>query len=379
MFKRLLAVSTAALLTIASFAFAAELREDHPTRYVVQKGDTLWDISARFLKQPWLWPEIWQANPQVQNPHRIYPGDVLSLVYVDGQPRIAAASASGGNPQIRTGPAVETIPLAQIEPLLKQLTIVDEFRSLPHVVGIEDDRLIAGAGQVVHVRGLANAQPGMSLQIARPVAEYRMGTQGPRTIGNGLDFRGDWLNYDWNAFGRHVGKKRRGERGLGYELMSHSQGEVTQVHGDIAVVVLREEARDVRVGDRILPVEAQPYDPYFYPQAPAGVPEGAKVVAVADGLQFSGPSEVVVLSVGAADGVKNGVTFSIWHGGPRKRDMVRHRYVAGADHEKITLPDDYIGRVMVFRTFNRMSYGLVMESIRPTKTGDLLKHPDATR
>ena len=82
MLKRLLAVLTAMLLTLATFAFAAELRGDHPSTYTVKKGDTLWDISARFLTKPWLWPEIWQANPQVKNPHLIYPGDVLSLVYI---------------------------------------------------------------------------------------------------------------------------------------------------------------------------------------------------------------------------------------------------------------------------------------------------------
>jgi hypothetical protein len=90
------------LLTLATFAFAAELREDHPSTYTVKKGDTLWDISARFLSEPWLWPEIWQANPQVKNPHRIYPGDVLSLVYVNGEPRIVSSDAGPGR---RSAPA----------------------------------------------------------------------------------------------------------------------------------------------------------------------------------------------------------------------------------------------------------------------------------
>ena len=101
MFKRLLAVSAAMLLTLATAAIAAELREDHPTTYTVKKGDTLWDIAGRFLKKPWLWPEIWQANPQVKNPHLIYPGDVLSLVYIDGEPVIQSEG-----PQI--GEAIES-------------------------------------------------------------------------------------------------------------------------------------------------------------------------------------------------------------------------------------------------------------------------------
>ena len=106
MLKRLLAVAAAMLLTFAGAVVSAELRAGHPTTYVVQKGDTLWDIAGKFLGQPWLWPEIWQANPQVENPHRIYPGDTLSLVYVDGEPRI---TSTGMQPQV--GDAINTIPL----------------------------------------------------------------------------------------------------------------------------------------------------------------------------------------------------------------------------------------------------------------------------
>jgi hypothetical protein len=299
-------------------------------------------------------------------------------VYVDGQPRLTSSN-SGTGPQPQMGSAVETIPLAQVEGMLKQLTVVDEIRSLPYVIGIEEGRLVASAGSVVHVRGLANARPGMAVQLARPVAEYYQGKKGFRTVGMGLDFRGQWLRDEWGTAGRKVGVARRSERAIGYELMRHSQGEVTQVQGEIAVVVLREEGRDVRIGDRVLPVETQPYDPYFYPQAPASVPEHAKIMAVADGHEFSGPRQVVAISAGAADGIKNGATFSLWHDGPRTHDLVRHRYLAAADQRKVTLPDDYVGRVMVFRTFNRMSYGLVMESIRPTQVGDMLKHPDATQ
>ena len=376
MFKRLLAVSTATLLTLATFAFAAEMREDHPSRYVVQKGDTLWDISARFLKKPWLWPEIWQANPQVKNPHRIYPGDVLSLVYVDGQPRL---TSNGGNPQISSSPAVETIALDKIEPFLRQLTVVDEFRSLPYIVGLEEDRLLASAGQVVYVRGLANAQPGMAVQIARPISEFRWSGKHVKSIGWGLDFRGDWLHYDWESIGRQVGGRRANTNAIGYQMVKAGYGEVTQVQGEVAVVVLREENLAVRVGDRILPVETQPYDPYYYPRAPDSVPPNATVMAVAQGILRAGPNTVVAISAGAADGLKNGDTFSIWHDGAIKSDTVSHRYPSGADNDKVTMPDDYIGRVMIFRTFNKMSYGLVMESIRPTSVGDLLKHPDATQ
>jgi hypothetical protein len=91
------------------------LAQDHPSTYTVRKGDTLWDISARFLRKPWLWPEIWQANPQVKNPHLIYPGDVLSLVYINGQPVLQSMPSSGPH----MAPAIDVVPLSQIEPFLR--------------------------------------------------------------------------------------------------------------------------------------------------------------------------------------------------------------------------------------------------------------------
>src|SRR3546814_12723337 len=121
MLKRLLAVFAVALLTLATYAVAQELRPDHPSTYVVRKGDTLWDIAARFLTKPWLWPEIWQANPQVANPHRIYPGDVLSLAYLNGEPRVQVTERQ---PEIREYP-ISPIPLSPIKPFLRDLRIVE--------------------------------------------------------------------------------------------------------------------------------------------------------------------------------------------------------------------------------------------------------------
>ena len=131
MLKRLTPVVGAMLLTLATYAAAQELTADHPDTYTVKKGDTLWDISAKFFAKPWLWPEIWQANPQVKNPHRIYPGDVLSLHYVNGQPRVAM-----DGPEVHSGDAVDTVPLSEIEPWLKQLTIVNDPQAYPYVIGM---------------------------------------------------------------------------------------------------------------------------------------------------------------------------------------------------------------------------------------------------
>ncbi len=364
------------LLTLATFAFAAELRQDHPDTYVVKKGDTLWDISARFLQKPWLWPEIWQANPQVKNPHLIYPGDVLSLVYINGQARVSSNNAGG--PQIRSSDAISTIPLAEVEPYLKQLTVVADPKKLPYVVGLEEDRLLSTSGQVAYVRGLVGAQPGDQVQIARATGVYKIGmVRNGRHFGGlaPLDFRGDRLHAHWNYLDNAY--EAHGTT-LGYEMMKQSIAEVTRVQGDIVVVLLKEEGREVRVGDRVLPVEQQPYDANFYPQPPTSIPVGATVLAVPDGLEYSGTHQVVALAIGSADGVHNGTTFSVWHDGANRGDIVKHRNLIVTDMNKSRMPDDYLGHVMVFRTFDRVSYGLLMDGIRPTVVGDLLKNPDAT-
>ena len=379
MLKRLTPVVGAMLLTVATFAVAQEMREGHPDTYTVQKGDTLWDISAKFLDKPWLWPEIWQANPQVKNPHRIYPGDQLSLHYVNGQPRVDVAAEG---PQVRAGEPVDTVPLSEIEPWLKHLTIVQDPKSFPYVVGLEEDRLLTSSGQVAYVRGMSGAKPGDLVQIARPQALYAMNPprKGKRTGGRTLlDFRGDRLHESW-AFTTYSNGNQPYEawgQKLGYELMLHSIAEVTRVQGEITVVLLRDEHRDVHVGDRVLPVEDAPYCNCYLPHAAGSIPEAAQILAVPDGVRFAGQRMVIALSIGRNDGVDNGTVYSIWKPGAVRPDVVRNRNPIGAYYDRLKMPDDYVGHVMVFRTFDNVSYGLVMDTIRQAQVGDLLKHPDA--
>ncbi|WP_036171684.1 LysM peptidoglycan-binding domain-containing protein [Noviluteimonas dokdonensis] len=379
MLKRLLPVCAVALLTVGSYAAAVETRGDHPDTYVVKKGDTLWDIAGKFLKRPWLWPEIWQANPQINNPHLIYPGDVISLAYLD---RVAVQEGPRGEAPI-TG-----VPLSEVEPFLKDVRVVDEFEHLPYVVSIEEDRSRGISGMSAYVVGLEGARPGQRYAFVRPTVRF---TWLDRTaccdIGfkTDLDFRGARIFADYEEYWTTAVLPDKGYEQLGYELRQMNTGSVTMVAGggvEASTIVLDEGGNEVRIGDRLIPVDAQPYDLQFFPHPPKQQFEygRAQVIGVPDALYHGGPHDVIALSVGARDGVDNGTVFSVWRVGSNTPDRVQYSMNRSpdlfGDGSRVRLPDEFTGHVMVFRTFDKMSYGLIMDGIKPARIGYELKHPD---
>jgi hypothetical protein len=386
MFKRTLALVSAALLTVATYAVAQDMADNHPDTYVVKKGDTLWDISARFLRQPWLWPEIWQANPQVRNPHLIYPGDVLNLKYLNGKPQIELTRG------VESGPAINTIPLSDIQDFLKHLRVVDEFRNMPYIVGLEEDQERVVNGQLAYARGIPDAQPGDMFAIVRPTISYgrahdRSGEYELRH--DDLDLNGTLINgRNWDSYWQDVSFARHGERDyLGTELKEMSLAQVTRPEGhgiETATLLLMGTGAEVRPGDRLVPVEAQPYDLQFFPHPPkrqAVTSEYTKfrVIGVPDNIEAAGTHEVIALSGGKLDDIDNGTVFSVWRIGSNAADHVAHDNRLDADNDRVRLPDEYEGHVMVFRAFDKMSYGLLMDGTKEIHVGDVLKHPDATR
>lgn len=377
-------VFAAALLTVTSYSVAQGVSSEHPATYVVKRGDTLWDIAGRFLGRPWLWPEIWQANPQVKNPHLIYPGDVLSLAYLD---RVGVQAGP------RDEAPINAIPLSEIEKFLRDLRVVDSFEQLPYVVGLEDDRLRGSLQQVAYVKGISD-QPGARYMVVRPTTRFSQ----TRRVSNGkyhqftedLDFRGRKmltetadLDLGWTNMMLSSGSVEQ----LGFELLKVNVGTVTRGEvGDAnaSTLLLDDSGSEVRVGDRLIAVDAQPYDLQFFPHPPrAELPLGkAQIMALAEAGTWGGPRDVVAISAGAREGVDNGTVFSIWRRGSRVVDRVQYGDEIGDESvlksKKVQLPDEFAGHVMVFRTFDRMSYGLVMTSIKPSKVGYDLKHPDAT-
>jgi len=381
MLKKLLTVGATALLTFASYAAAVELRDDHPDTYVVQKGDTLWDISARFLDAPWLWPEIWQANPQIENPHLIYPGDVLSLAYLGGREVLSVVRRS---PEIRRTALdpITAVPLADIEAFLKRPHILDEdeLERLPYVVGLEENRLRSASGQVAYVRGLGDARPGEMFAVVRPSVRYAVHPHpttreerlvaDPWTAAHGTD--PDHSGRMW----AYYAASDNGFEVLGHEVLEIAAGQVTR-DGDPATLLLANGGREVKAGDLLIPLDPTPFDLSFHPRPPHSVPRNMRVMAVTDGLQYGGPRDVVALSAGAREGIENGQVFAIYNPGDLVRDEIRHPLpiVANRKRHQVQLPDEFVGHVMIFRTFDKLSYGLIMDGIRPARVGDELRAP----
>ncbi|MDR6695826.1 MULTISPECIES: LysM peptidoglycan-binding domain-containing protein [Stenotrophomonas] len=374
MLLRFRTVVAAAMLTVAAYATAVEVNGGHPDTYVVRKGDTLWDIAGRFLQKPWLWPEIWQANPQVANPHLIYPGDVLSLAYLD---RVTA------QPGPRQEAPVTGVPLAQVEPFLKQLSVVDSIEQLPYVVGLEDNRLRATGGQTAYVR-LADAQVGQRWAVVRPTVRYAQPKPTEDLTANGDVTPGS--GNLWKAFS--APNHRRGV--LGYELAQVGTGTITQVAGgktEASTLALDNASggREVRAGDRLVPVEATPYDLQFFPHVPAAGVEGVdvRVLAVTDMFTTGGPRDVIAISAGRAQGVDNGTVFSLWRHGSHVAHRMKFPGSSRMDDSistgagRVSLPDEYAAHAMVFRTFDNVSYALVMQGVKPVRVGYSALHPDA--
>ncbi|MEO7917101.1 MAG: LysM domain-containing protein [Dokdonella sp.] len=387
MLRRLMAGLAGVAITLTVFAAGVVLVDGHPDRYTVQRGDTLWTISARFLKKPWLWPEIWQVNPQVKNPHRIYPGDQLYLGIGSSGPYLGTDRLQ---PRVRgevDGEAIAPLPLSALKPYLKNTRILgkDEVDRAPHVVGIEDNRLRGTTGQLVYVRGL-DAQPGKTYAVLRPLGRYydlppRSEEQPREVLRHTYDDRDGRASLIWHH-GPIENTLRGNVRFLGYELLEFGTLEVTRTGNPSSTLVTNSDF-EVKAGDLVLPVEDRPYDDSYLPHAPARVPDNMRIIALSDAFNAVGTYQVVALSRGTENGVENGQVYSIYHDGDVVRDRTDYP-VGGAraflhpGDSKIQLPPEFAGHVMIFKTFNSVSYGLIMDALKPVTLGDFLYDPDRT-
>ena len=372
MFKKLLAFTASLAITLTAYAAGAQLRADAPHTYVVKKGDTLWSISARFLDKPWLWPEIWDVNQQVYNPHRIYPGDVLNLD-VNGL-RVAKRATEQANP-------IPTVPLSAIEPFLKDFRVLTaaELQQTPYVVAVEENEPRATEGMNLYVRNLGSASAGQRFAVVRPTHIYREFGEGAKAddVGHLVSNNVDLVPGPWQEDFRNDGHFGRGKE-IATEVRVIGTAQVLK-NGDPATLLLTNASMEIRAGDRLMPVDDTPYDYTYYPHPPRNAPADAYIMALSngyDGISVQGPLDVVALNVGSADGVDNGTTFAIYQPGDTVPDLVQGHTDRRSFGPKVTLPEEYVGHVMVFRTFDHISYGLVMDGIRPVRVKDTLRAPN---
>ncbi|WP_154224285.1 LysM peptidoglycan-binding domain-containing protein [Marinicella rhabdoformis] len=401
MFKKQLILM--ALIIGSVFTASADevvLADAHPDTYVVQKGDTLWDISAVFLQSPWLWPEIWHANPQIENPHLIYPGDVINLVYVDGQPKL---TVDRSHPTVKMSPqtrvidhdqAIETIPLAEIEPFLKKLRILNkaDIDLAAYVVAAEEDRNVSVTDHAIYVRNLKNARQGDRFAVVRPTVIYReVPTDYPWETSKysetesiawkkSSDYTTDavmsrfWKNYIDRTYWESVVT-------LGYEVAEIGVAEVTRVGtSDITTMELVNTTQEVSTGDLVLPLDDFNFDPYFMPKAATNNSENIRVVALNNALFGSGKRQVVAISRGAQQDVKVGDVFAVYRPEKVIRDEVMHpkndlKTLFKPSKANVTLPAELVGHVMIFKAFDNISYAIITEGNRPVKLFDYVRLP----
>ncbi|MDY0205226.1 MAG: LysM peptidoglycan-binding domain-containing protein [Pseudomonas sp.] len=333
-----------ALLLLATAAVQAQvqLKEGHPESYIVVKGDTLWDISGKFLSQPWKWPEIWHANPQVANPHLIYPGDRLNLVYIDGQPRIMLnRGASRGtiklSPQVRRAPmadAIPTIPLGAIQSFLLSNRIMnntDDFTQAPYVVAGDAERVISGQNDRLYVRGNVDEY-----------ASYGIYRQGRSYI--------DPVTQEF----------------LGINADDIGSGEIIAVEDDISTMLLTRTTQEVRVADRLFSMQEPFIDSNFVPSEPYDEIDGV-ILDVPRGVSQIGQFDVVTLNKGERDGLVPGSVLAVYKTGETVRDRI--------SGQSVKIPDERSGLLMVFRTYDRLSYGLVLYASRQLTVMDKVRNP----
>lgn len=349
----------------------SELAPNAPDTYVVKRGDTLWGISGMYLQRAWRWPELWGMNLQsIPNPHLIFPGQTLYLEKVDGYARLRT-SPSGQvpsdtvrvSPRTRTdslaGTALPTLQPHLIEPFLVEPLVVDELtlQQAPRIVATVDERVLMASGDRAYVRGATGNPLRLGPGVPRQYRVFR----------NAIPMKdpesGEILGYE----AQYVGKAEL-VRGETTEETRDPKGEVT-VDVVPATVDLSSAKEEMRAGDRLLPAPARGYASYT-PRAPQA-PVDARVVSLygSSAVAYAAQNQVVAINRGSRDGIEAGYVLTLLTKGDRIKDKTDENKVM------IKLPSEANGVGMVFRTFDRVSYVLLLQVQQGVRVGDRLVNP----
>ncbi len=337
--KKLLLAFLGIWVIVAAIAAEDPFNNDIPDKYTVKSGDTLWDISAFFLNQPWLWPEIWHVNPQIRNPHLIYPGDVISLIYIDGKPYLTLNRGRDVklSPEIKISTnrdPIPALPLDAIDSFLSKTRVVEPgvLEAAPYVLAGEEKHILSGIGDDFYARGDFSSE---------------------------LSFFG--IYRDGGPYIDPVTKEL-----LGIRAQDIGSAKLKYINNDIGTLNSTRSTEEIRINDRLLPDEKRKIDTTFHPSQPNEGTEGL-IIAVEGGVNNAGFLDVVAINLGERDDLKTGNLLAIYKTG----EVVKDRVVGGT----VRLPPERAGLLMVFRTFEKLSYGLILKSNRPLEVGDSLKNP----
>jgi LysM repeat protein len=325
------------------------LNPSAPKSYTVKRGDTLWDISAMYLRDPWLWPEIWHVNPNVQNPHLIYPGDVLTLAYgANGQPQVMVTQGSAlrVHPLVRSTPLdgpVATIPFEAIAAFLGKPSIVskEDVKNGPHVAALGDRHIVAGVGHEVYVKGLQDKGPGRYSVV-------------------------------------HIGEELKDpETGkvLGY-IGAYTGAAKVDAVDTVSRATLIESTRETNAGDLLFAEDTHSVSTDIVPRAPPAGLNG-QIMAVVDGVSLIGQFHVVAINRGSKHGLETGHVLAIDRQGEVIPDASckQRSAMAWCFGKNLKLPDERAGTLLVFKTYDDMSFGLIVSTTVPVAVADRVRTP----
>ncbi len=325
------------------------VKANAPTRYKVKKGDTLWDISNKFLKDPWFWPEIWDKNQKIKNPHLIYPGDLLYIYQSRRKVKQGNRIVEILVPQIRVERTGSGEPISSLAPFLAWPRVLDKetIDKAPYIVDGLDNHLLIEEGQTVYVKNLKDRRDGQTY----PVFRKGKALHDPET--NEL---------------------------LGYEVIYAANASIARGADKIATATIRNSKREVHIGDRLL----KNIDEKVVLNAPMVAPKHkvrATVLSLYEASLISGKGMIVTLNCGIAEGIKPGHILSIFAPGKtvndpyEKREKVRYKYLKTQVPVKVDLPPERIATAVVYKVGKKLSYALVTKSKNAVKKGYKVGNP----
>jgi nucleoid-associated protein YgaU len=349
---------TAAQAVPASAGPHCSFRANAPDQHVVAKRDTLWDISGTFLEHPWCWPEVWGMNrEEIRNPHWIFPGQVIYFDRAHGRLTLTKPAPDAGaslppvtrlSPQIRTEElereAVSSIPSGAIEPFLTQPLVVErhELDAAARIAATPETRVYLAEGDRIYVRGTLNGAS--NFQVVRPGKALR----DPDT--------GKVIAYEAS----YVGTAR----------LVAAAGPGVDVH----TFTVTRSVQEMGVGDRLLPTPPLPVRNYAPHVPPA--PIAARIVSTASESNYASQNQVVTVNRGALDGLDVGSVLQLYHLGKSVQDPGGSKGIFGFGRTMLRMPAEQFGELFIFRVFDHVSYGLVMQVTLPVQIGDVAKSPE---